>query len=779
MQAHLSLYDVSVMHIPELLIAAGVSLVLAFLFWQGRRKVPDLPSPLNLLPPMVQAIRQATDLRSTLQTTLEKICQATGWEYGESWVLGEDGKNLECGSAWYGNSSFEEFRKASQELRFSPDTGIAGKVWTSRKPEWFQQVAKQSSVVFSRTQMAKAGFQIALGIPIIADGQVVAVLVFFSRISRSYDLRIIGLAFMAAAQAGSVIERNLAKNILQKSDEEIEKNFQERSEGLIKEKEALACEIISLRKIEQHLQKIQKNDQALIHSIGGIVWEYDLLTSKFTFVSDQAESMLGYPVETWLAEPNFWQDHIHGGDRELAVAFRERAAEEKTDDQFEYRMITADGHARWFRDMVRVVIENDQAVKLRGTMVDITEQKLVEEALSQERNYTTAVLDMAGALVIVLDPEGKIVRFNSTAEKISGRSNVKGSYFWDLFCSPKDISKMKTIMSRLLAGQFPINYESEWTAKDGNQFVTAWSHTVLFNKENVPINIIATGTDITKRKEIERRLTEVIEELARSNQDLDRYSRELKDANERLKRLDEMKSEFFSAASHELKTPLTSIEGYLETILQEEVGPLNSQQKDFLGYVKQSTDRLHRLLIELLDISKIESGQIKMDKDWTNLRELLKEELMIFKAQAGAKDISLELETGGDLREIYCDADKIREVMDNLISNAIKYTPRGGRVKIKSSNLEQGVRIDVQDTGIGIKEQDFARIFEPFQCIEKNGTEAEESVGLGLTLVKKIVEAHEGQIKVASLEAKGSTFSVIFPVGTSQPACGILRGASP
>ena len=261
------------------------------------------------------------------------------------------------------------------------------------------------------------------------------------------------------------------------------------------------------------------------------------------------------------------------------------------------------------------------------------------------------------------------------------------------------------------------------------------------------------------------KLEDQARELARSNQALDRHSEELKEANKRLKKLDELKSNFISAASHELKTPLTSIKGYVEMVLDGEAGRINDEQKEYLGYVKQSTDRLQRILKELLDISKIESGRATLKRESTDLKILIKEEMVLFKAQAQEKGTAISMDVDPALKSIFCDSDKIRQVLDNLLSNAIKYTPAHGKIKIFSRNHAQSVQIGVQDNGIGIKKEEQGRIFEPFQHLDQNGTEPdEESTGLGLTLVKKIVEAHGGQIHVQSEEGKGSTFTVILPL---------------
>lgn len=725
---------------------------------------------LQLLPALNEALAETGTFHEALEITVEKICQTMNWEYGEAWVVPDNGKVLEYSPVWYGGPQFEELRRVTKELRFPLHIGLPGLVWALKKPQVILDIfSDPNGAFFQAPPCREMGLKSAVGVPVFSGEKVSAVMIFLMHDISGSRERSLCMVSSIAAQLGLILERKVSEKALQDAQEATEKKVRERTKELLKSNESLKAEIEERRHSEESLRKSQQNFSTLVNSIDGIVYEYDLGSLKFSFVSEQAERTLGYPVSAWMAEPAFWLEHIHGQDRPAVLAFRSRVIREKKDESVEYRMITADGQNVWMRDMVNVVIEGDQVVKLRGVMVNITEPKQVQEALHQERNFVSAVFETAGALVMVLDTEGRIVRFNRACEQTSGYTaeEAKGKYFWELFSAQDEVARSKMIFTRLLAGQFPINDESFWVAKDGSRRSIAWSNTVILNKYGAVIHVIATGIDITKRKEAEFKLTEAVNDLARSNKELDKFTRELKDANQRLRELDQVKSHFISAASHELRTPLTSIKGYVESILEDEVGPLNEQQRQFLEYVKVATDRLHRLLNELLDISKIESGRVRMNKNLTNLQDLLKEEVMIFKTQAQNKGINLDIQTDSRLRSIYCDADKIREVMDNLLNNAIKYTPKGGAVRIEAGNDDKGgVKINVRDTGIGIAKEDMLRIFEPFQHIEKEGMEdEEESTGLGLALVKRIVEAHEGNVTVQSQLGNGSLFTVSLPAG--------------
>lgn len=237
----------------------------------------------------------------------------------------------------------------------------------------------------------------------------------------------------------------------------------------------------------------------------------------------------------------------------------------------------------------------------------------------------------------------------------------------------------------------------------------------------------------------------------------------LRQANEKLQKMDEMKSTFISLASHELKTPLTSIKGYLRLVIDGKVGELAAAQKQFFEKIFEAAERLHLLVDDLLDISKIESGHIQMEMKAADIRQLLLDEIEVFMPQAHSKSIELGKTVPDELPFISCDQKWIKEAVDNLISNALKYTPRGGHIAIAAEQAPEGLKIAVTDTGIGIQPQELDRIFQPFHHLYKTGLEGEKSTGLGLSLVKRIMEAHGGKVAVQSQEGKGSTFTLFLP----------------
>ncbi|HTL47550.1 MAG TPA: HAMP domain-containing sensor histidine kinase [Verrucomicrobiae bacterium] len=256
-----------------------------------------------------------------------------------------------------------------------------------------------------------------------------------------------------------------------------------------------------------------------------------------------------------------------------------------------------------------------------------------------------------------------------------------------------------------------------------------------------------------------------IKKLAGVNQELYKFAQELGNAHEKLRKDEIVKTERLSTASHQMRTPLTSIHGYISMLLEGHIGTLNEKQTTFLSRVRMGAERLHRLLNDLLDLAKIESESLKMAKQWTDPAEWLEQEVIFFKPQAEARKIDLSLQIKGPLEKVYCDPDWIKEAVSNLISNAIKYNRENGRIVVGAERAGDFLLIRVEDTGIGIDTADLGGIFEPFYNVRKSRQQKQDSTGLGLSLVKKITESHGGSVGVQSEPGKGSCFSMRIPAG--------------
>lgn len=223
------------------------------------------------------------------------------------------------------------------------------------------------------------------------------------------------------------------------------------------------------------------------------------------------------------------------------------------------------------------------------------------------------------------------------------------------------------------------------------------------------------------------------------------------------------KSDFLANMSHELRTPLNAIVGFSQVLKQKLFGPVNDKQDEYLDDILSSADHLLALINDILDLSKVESGQVELDTVPFSLRQTLERGVAMVRERASKNGVQISLDADADVDTIEADERRIRQVVFNLLSNAVKFTPAGGNVEVSSAQRNGEVFVSVADTGPGIAPDDQERIFEEFQQTEL-GAEQREGTGLGLALSKKLIELHGGRLWVESEVGQGSTFTFTLPV---------------
>jgi two-component system phosphate regulon sensor histidine kinase PhoR len=233
----------------------------------------------------------------------------------------------------------------------------------------------------------------------------------------------------------------------------------------------------------------------------------------------------------------------------------------------------------------------------------------------------------------------------------------------------------------------------------------------------------------------------------------------------KLRQLETMRKDFVANVSHELKTPLTSIKGFIETLLDGAVNQKETARK-FLTIIYQETERLNNIIHDLLDLSKLESGKTELRKKPINLNQLLEE--IILSVDNRLREKQLELKRDIQATIISGDEDLLREVIINLLDNAIKYTPECGSIQIGSHETSEGIVFYIKDNGFGVPKESLSRIFERFYRVDKGRSRAMGGTGLGLSIVKHIIERHGGKVSVVSELGKGSQFSFLIPYHTHE-----------
>ena len=244
---------------------------------------------------------------------------------------------------------------------------------------------------------------------------------------------------------------------------------------------------------------------------------------------------------------------------------------------------------------------------------------------------------------------------------------------------------------------------------------------------------------------------------------LEQHVGQLRDMTRRLRELNEIKSNFVATVSHELRTPLTSIRAYAETLARDWGSSPRETEVEFLKIIEEEAQRLGKIVEDMLDLSRMESGKVEVQKAQIDLRKVIKDAYQILSPAARKKYIVLEVPEGGEPLEVFADAGMMKQLLLNLVGNAIKFTPEGGKVTLCAADLESTVELSVEDTGIGIPPASAKRIFEEFYQVDSSATRRYGGVGLGLAIVKSIVEWHDGRIWVESEGNKGAKFTVRVP----------------
>jgi signal transduction histidine kinase len=243
------------------------------------------------------------------------------------------------------------------------------------------------------------------------------------------------------------------------------------------------------------------------------------------------------------------------------------------------------------------------------------------------------------------------------------------------------------------------------------------------------------------------------------------HEQELELANKKLKAMYEMQKEFTSTVSHELRTPLASIKMAIDLVSQETVGPINADQKDVLGRAKQETDRLKRLIDDILDLTKIEAGKLRMNFMLNDIHQTITQVTEAQKDVAKNRGLYLNTEFDAKIPLVFFDRDRIIQVLNNLLSNACKFTRQGGiTVKTQDKSSENHILVSVIDTGKGIARDDLPKLFQKFQQIESSQANEEGGTGLGLAICKEIIFRHGGKIWAVSNPGQGTSFNFILPI---------------
>ncbi len=269
---------------------------------------------------------------------------------------------------------------------------------------------------------------------------------------------------------------------------------------------------------------------------------------------------------------------------------------------------------------------------------------------------------------------------------------------------------------------------------------------------------------LRSRYEIFMESAEIVHEYETEYAEKEREARSLAQINEELRRLDEQKSEFLAMVSHELRTPLTAIIGYSRLLVQQVHGPLSPKQLEHQEAIFRSAQRLTDVINDLLDVSRLESGHVELAPRPTDVRQITDQVIAVVTVAAQAKQIRTTNALPADLPAVQADATRLQQILMNLLGNAVKFTPNGGAVRVEGGRHKDQVWVAVEDSGAGIAKEELARIWDPFYQVEAPMRRRHGGTGLGLTIVRRLVELHGGLVRAESGgENQGSRFTFTLP----------------
>ena len=390
---------------------------------------------------------------------------------------------------------------------------------------------------------------------------------------------------------------------------------------------------------------------------------------------------------------------------------------------------------------------------------DISERKKIELKLKESEEKYRLLVNNQGDLVCKLDSEGVILfaspsyckTFGQTEEEILGKKFMPLVHKDDLELSLKE-------MEKLYSPPYSVSMEHRELTRDGWRWLS-WVDTAVLDSNNNVKEIIGVGRDITERKKMEEAIRQVNEELENK---VGERTVSLNKALEKITKSSQFKTEFLARMSHELRTPLNPIIGFADLLLKDENSSLSQNQKEYLKAIKFSAEEQLKMVKNILDISDMEKGEFELNFKESPLKSMIIQAVSIFKPQIDEKALEFEIKGLKTEKKIFADPIRFKEILLNLLSNAVKFTKKG-KIILKVQETHSNWIFRINDTGIGIADEDHDIIFKEFGRVNSPDVNSVSGSGLGLYLTKRLVHLHKGKINFESKFGKGSIFQFTIP----------------
>lgn len=546
-----------------------------------------------------------------------------------------------------------------------------------------------------------------------------------------YDFTDEDIYFMniTASQASSVVQNATICSKLKNNIREL-KDHKQHLEEKIKEAHKVLFES------ERYLKKIIES------SMDGIFVVDE--QGKFEFGNDSAFNIFGWKREELIG--HFFMKIIPENLTDFMLE-RWHEIQNGIEKPYETRIFTKEGEIRNL-----LVSQSQTTIKGKRKYVvvikDISEKQRLETELKESEAGYRDLFENAKDPIYTIDIKGYFQTINQAGCIVlnAAKEDIIGTHI-SKWLTPHSLESAKQRINNHASKaclEEPVEYE---LVCNGGLHRFAEIRTRPIIKDGSIIGIHGMGRDITEKKRLEEKVRE--------------YQDKLKCSYEELIEVDRAKTEFVSNITHELLTPLTSIKGFAELLSEGTIGTINPEQKKSLDIILRNSDRLIKLIRELLDSTRLENNTFLMQFNNVSLESIISKTIQDIHPQANEKQITI-IRDIQPLTQIWGDDERLMQVIRNILINAIKFTPRMGKITIKSSSENEHVMISISDTGIGIPKDKLSTIFERFYQVDGSVSRKYGGVGLGLSICKKIIEKHNGSIWAES-EGNGSTFHIMLP----------------
>ena len=499
------------------------------------------------------------------------------------------------------------------------------------------------------------------------------------------------------------------------------------------------------------------------------LWDFDLESRKLVWSRSMYE-MLGLAPSS---QPLAFADAarlMHPDDGNLYALARSvgRGSSRHIDQIF--RMRHAQGHYVWMRARAQIISSSTGDLHVIGIAMDVTEQHRLAQRYAEADQRLADAIECTSEAFVLWDKNDKLVAWNGHFQKVYGLPD-------DVLVPGKErclvlASARKPIIQRRIADA------DDGTNSRTSEVQLADEHWLQINERRTRDGgLVSVGTDITllkrhqeRLRDQERRLMNTISDLSASQRILERQKTELSDANEkylaekqRAEAANKAKSEFLANMSHELRTPLNAILGFSEILLAGMFGPVGSPKyEEYAKDIHESGKHLLNVINDILDMSKIEAGQMKIRCETIDLCPLIEESMRLTAIPAEEKNITVEQRVEPGL-SVVADRRAIKQILLNILSNAVKFTDDGGRIALRARQVEGAVIVSIVDTGIGIPKSALGKIGNPFEQVQSQYAKSKGGSGLGLAISRSLVALHGGSLKIRSREGQGTVVSLRIP----------------